>query len=348
MPTNTLGLVTIWAGPLPAYLPLFLLTAGRNATVEFVFICDQPAPDRPLPSNVRWVHRSVEAMVDQIGERLGLVLELEGAYKLIDFKPAFGVALADDLVGFDFWGHVDCDLVLGDLRSFATDAVLDANDLVMFRGREFVHGPLTLYRNCDRINRLFERAPDWKDTFTDPRPRSFTEQAHRDRIRTSALAPQERMARAERVSMTDVAFHAAAVGEIRLHDQDHVNESPPDRFPVALRYDDGHLFDEALVREHYRRRALVVRPQLRPREVAYFHLLFAKQDDRFVVPDWPALPRRFVIRRMGITDDPTLTWRYKVSNTLSSAAPYVRARARGRYRDARKGARRIRRSIAGR
>lgn len=156
------------------------------------------------------------------------------------------------------------------------------------------------------------------------------------------------MARGERVSMTDVAFHAAATGDIRLYDEDHVNESPPDRFPVALRYDDGHLFDEALLREHYRNRALVVRPQRQPREVAYFHLLFAKQDDRFVVPDWPVLPDRFVIRRTGITEDPRLTWRYKLENTVASAAPYVRERLRGRYRDVRKAARRVRRSIAGR
>lgn len=339
MPAPRIGLVTIWSGPLPHYLPLFLLTAGRNASVEFVFLCDRPAPPG-LPANVRWVHRPIGEVIDQLADRLGLALALEGAYKLVDFKPTFGVTLADELAGFDFWGHVDCDLVLGDLRSFATPEVLAGHDLVMFRGRGFVHGPLALYRNCERVNRLFERAPDWRETLTDPHTRSFTEMAHRDRIRTSASPPEERAARGERVSMTDVAFDAADTGDIRIYDEDHVNESPTDRFPVALRYEDGHLFDEAPLLERYHDRSLVVRPQLGEREIAYFHLLFAKQDRRFAVPAWQELPDRFVIQRTGVREGCRSSPGYKLANTAGTLAPYARARARERYRRVRRATRR--------
>jgi FkbM family methyltransferase len=300
---RTIALITVWSGPLPNYVPLFLMTAGRNPSIDFLFVADQPAP--PLtPTNVRWVQRSFDDLLALVADRLGIPLSNRQPYKLVDYKPAFGVMFADELRDADFWGHVDCDIVLGDIRSFVTTDALDQHDVLVFRGRGFVHGPLTLYRNSHPVNRLFERAPDWVETFTDREPRSFTEHAHRRRITGTAMAPTVRRARSQRVSMTDVVFHAAAVGHLRVFDEDLVVETDPSRLPLRMEYRDGALFDQAPLREHYRNRALVLRPQVGEREVMFFHLLSAKRRPGFDIPAWTELPDRFRIIGSGITQDP--------------------------------------------
>lgn len=298
-PRPRLALVTLWSGPLPSYLPLFLLTAGANRTVDFVFVADSPAPP-DLPENVRWVERSLDRLVDGMSHRLDCRLDVRGGYKLIDLRPTFGVSLADLLDGYDFWGSLDCDTVLGDVRTFASDERLADHDVLCFRGRGFTHGPLTVYRNADAVNRLFELAPDWRETVSDPVFRVFDEACRRQRIAGEALPPAERLARGERVSMTDVVFSEARAGRLRLYDEDHVVESDPRRFPTRLRYERGRLYDEAPVRQCYADRALHVEPQSGSREILFYHLLRAKRDPLFHIPTWSTLPERFAITRAGV------------------------------------------------
>jgi len=113
----TVRLITTWSGPLPRYFPLFFGTAACNPTIEFIFVADSSQP-YSLPQNVKWVEMPFPEILRYMGERLGCDLSHVKPYKMCDFKPAFGIAFADLLAGCDFWGHVDCDLVLGYLRSF--------------------------------------------------------------------------------------------------------------------------------------------------------------------------------------------------------------------------------------
>jgi hypothetical protein len=299
----SLALITLWSGPLPSYLRLFLLTAGANPTVDFLFVADSPAPP-DLPPNVRWIERPFDDVVVGMEQQLGCPLAVPEPYKLVDFKPAFGVALADLLAGYDFWGHVDCDIVFGDIRSFVTDERLANHDLLTFRGRDFIYGPLTIYRNVEAVNRLYERAPDWQATLSDPAVHSFTETCRRSRIKESPLPPDARLARGERVSMTDAAFDAADRGLIRLYDADHVVETNPKRFPVRVRYERGRLYDESPEWRRYEDNTIVFEPISEPRPVLFFHLLYTKRDPFYFVPVWSELPDRFVITNRGISRGP--------------------------------------------
>ena len=283
-------LVTTWGGPLPGYLPLFFGTAARNPTIEFVFVADSAQPYL-LPPNVRWVERSFADLLESMGDRLGCDLSRARPYKLCDVKPTFGVALGDLLGGCDFWGHMDCDTVLGDLRAFATDERLAEHDVLSFKGRGFVHGPLTLWRNDPAVNRLYERA-DWRDVLEDPLSLAFDETCHRwgkDRRPTPVA---ERRAKGETASITDVVYTAAADGELQVYDGDHIVETKPrDEVPrLALLWDQGHLTD-------------VVRHQ----PLAFFHIHWAKSDAERGDPPyglppwrWDELPGRFGITRQGI------------------------------------------------
>ena len=283
-------LVTLWSGPLPGYLPLFLGTAAHNRTVEFVFVADA-APPGPLPPNVRWVERSFADLVGAMGDRLGCDLSRAAPYKLCDVKPAFGVALGGVLDGCDFWGHVDCDAVLGDLRVFATDDRLAAHDVLSFKGRRFVHGPLTLWRNDEAVNRLYERA-GWRRIFEADRYLGFDETGQRWGAARRPLPVAERQARGETECITDVVYTAAAGGEVRVYDGDHVVETKPraEVPDLALLWDRGALT-----------RATTGRP------LALFHIHWAKSDvergdPAYRLPPWgwDELPERFGITRGGI------------------------------------------------
>ncbi|MDQ4077234.1 MAG: hypothetical protein M3220_13420 [Chloroflexota bacterium] len=288
----SIRLVTAWGGAIPTYLPLFFGTAAYNPTIEFLFVADSPQPF-PLPANVQWVERSMPDLLASMGERLGCDLSHAEPYKLCDFKPTFGVALADLLEGCDFWGHVDCDLILGDLRAFATDNRLAEHDVLSFWGRGFVHGPLTLWRNTEDINRLYERA-DWQQIFEAPEYLGFDETGKRwsSPAARRPIPVAERHARGEVPCITDIVYEAAAAGTLRIYDEEHIVQARPRAVVphLALRWERGRLID-----------AVSQRP------LAFFHIHWAKSDAErgdpaYVFPSWhwDTLPERFGITRQRI------------------------------------------------
>ena len=278
---HSIRLVTIWSGALPDYLPLFLLTAGHNHTVDFVFVADSPSPlyllEGGLPSNVTWVEWSHNRLISEIESGLGLTLEKVTPYKLCDFKPTFGRTLAELLEGADFWGHVDCDMVLGDLRSFLTEEVLDSYDVAGLRGRRFVHGPLTVYRNTESVNALYTTAEGWKETLSASRMYSFTE--------TCGWWAWQKQTRPEGTpeSFTDAVLREADAGRARFYDADHIEEGDPRTKPLTMRWTDSALYDD-----------------VKERPLAYYHFVNAKKAPFFRIPKWRALPHSFTITRLGI------------------------------------------------
>ena len=74
-------------------------------------------------------------------------ISLERPYKLCDFRPAFGEIFADELAGYDFWGHSDLDVIFGRIRDHLPAAAFEA-DKILFNGN------FSLYRNSRRGGRL--------------------------------------------------------------------------------------------------------------------------------------------------------------------------------------------------
>lgn len=75
------------------------------------------------------------------------------------YKPAYGAALMEDLIKYDFWGYCDVDLIFGDLKIFITDDILDRND------RIYNLDHFTLFRNIDRMNNFYKIEPNLKIVF---------------------------------------------------------------------------------------------------------------------------------------------------------------------------------------
>ena len=78
----------------------------------------------------------------------------------------------EELRQYDFWGYCDSDMVLGNIRKYITDEILEGYDKILPLGH------LSIYRNTDEINRRFMECPDimdYHEVFSSPRIFQFDE-----------------------------------------------------------------------------------------------------------------------------------------------------------------------------
>lgn len=140
------------------YLRLFLESVATSG-VDLVIVGDSRPPYQ-LPSNVRHYEISWDEFVSLAEERLeidGQALRSAERYKIIDFKPLFGFLFPNLVRSYDWWGHVDNDMLLGDIYS-GVSPFLDSTDIISGIADHPTWGPFTLFRNTDRINTIFRNA----------------------------------------------------------------------------------------------------------------------------------------------------------------------------------------------
>jgi hypothetical protein len=153
----------------------------RRSGVDFAIV-GHPAPDFPLPPNVRHVNVTWNDLTDRVKERVfkgqepGKMRSLTNYYKINDFKPLFAHLFPDELKGFDWWGYCDSDVVVGNLRHFLTHEMLSQHDIIGGVGSQYTVGPLMFYRNSPVINDLFRKSRrPLMEVFGVERCRSFDE-----------------------------------------------------------------------------------------------------------------------------------------------------------------------------
>ena len=158
-------MVTYIFGTSASYVRLFVESA-RHSGID-VAIVGSPAPAFPLPPNVLHVPMSWEQFVERVsarlfeGEKLSNLLNAS-RNKVIDFKPCFAHLFPELVSRYDWWGHLDNDLLLGNIRHFVTQDILSHYDLIPGippKGKWIMSwGPFTLYRNTKVTNELFRLA----------------------------------------------------------------------------------------------------------------------------------------------------------------------------------------------
>jgi hypothetical protein len=155
-----IALVNVWFGPLPFYMPAFLLTCRWNPEVDWLIFSDAPPPPN-LPDNVRFLPLDMETLNRRSSEALGCAVRLTPsfAYKMCDLKLMYGLIFQQELQGYDFWGCCDMDIVWGSIKAFVTTSVLEGHDVITSRvGR--ISGHFCLFRNRPEWATLFRRVPN--------------------------------------------------------------------------------------------------------------------------------------------------------------------------------------------
>jgi len=160
---SSLVLVIVWFGPLPFWMPAFLLSCRHNPGVEWRIFSDVIPPSN-LPENVKFLSMDMETFNRRATDALGFRVHVTPAYayKMCDLKIMYGRIFEKELRGFDFWGCCDMDIVWGNIRSFITPEVLENYDVITSRvGR--ISGHFCLFRNQSKWLELFRWIPDVKE-----------------------------------------------------------------------------------------------------------------------------------------------------------------------------------------
>lgn len=163
-----LVLLECWFGPFPAWFDFYLKSCELNHDVNWVVFTDQAPPPRQ-PANVRFVALKKNALEEQASTALGVPIKLASGFKVCDLRPTFGLLFRDHVKDYDFWGYNDSDLFWGRIRTFLTPELFDRYD-VLSACRTSICGQFTLFKNNDRMRRVFEYIPDYLKLLEDPAP----------------------------------------------------------------------------------------------------------------------------------------------------------------------------------
>lgn len=162
---KSLAFVIPYFGQLPNSFPIFLESCGVNSDVDFYIFTDD-ITSYNYPRNVVRVITSLQEIKEMAQQIFDFPISLDHAYKLCDYKPAYGEIFADYLKGYDFWGWCDLDIVWGKIRRFITDDILSGDYL-----RILTRGHCSIFPNTKRANCLYRTLPNmgcnkWKEAFS--------------------------------------------------------------------------------------------------------------------------------------------------------------------------------------
>ena len=205
-------LILPWSGARPGYWRERMESAARvtNNTVEF---------------RVATVERSLGDFKALVERRLGTEVNLTRAYKLCDLKPMYGALFPDEIAGSDYWAFGDCDVVYGPGFAGWLARVTALGCDVATVQTEYCAGPLTLVRNCAKMNRFFERAAGWREMLRDHHMCTFDELGFNWFRRWLYGGESWDELRARGDSWSAAVWRAAGEGEIRLVAEEVIDES---------------------------------------------------------------------------------------------------------------------------
>ena len=181
MPTSSAVIrklmIVQWAGPLPSWIDAWRANTQRvtDAGHGWDFLLDHD-------------EESIRSRI----ESLGVECPPLAGRKLCDYRPALGEMYAEEIEGFDFWGHTDLDCVYGNLWEYATDELLEGCDIYSNDPYPNLCGPFSLWRNTESVNSLFRRAENWRAIFEDPELHAFDETGIAPTLAKSGLRVEHR------------------------------------------------------------------------------------------------------------------------------------------------------------
>ena len=138
-------LITCYYGEFPWYFNIFLESCGQNPTIDFLIFSDSEFFGN-VPPNVKIVPSSIEEFNQIATGKLGFKINIKSAYKLCDFKPAYGIIFSDYLEDYHFWGITDIDIVFGRIREFMSDELLGIYEVISVR-HDYPTGSFMLFKN---------------------------------------------------------------------------------------------------------------------------------------------------------------------------------------------------------
>lgn len=133
------------------------------------------------------IDTDIEGFKKRVKDKLGIDCPIiPGTGKVQDYRATFGVLYEEELKDYEWYGHVDFDMVFGDVDKWFPNSLLEQYDVISNHGT-YICGPWTLYRNTDSVNNLFRDYPDWKEKLIYPESNGWVEQEYSRALEASGL-----------------------------------------------------------------------------------------------------------------------------------------------------------------
>jgi hypothetical protein len=214
MQLTSIAVLTCWYGNYPWYFPYYVHSCSFNPTIHFYIITDNLDEIPNKPANLIIIHKTLEDIKKTASQKLGFPVNIDYAYKLCDFKPAYGFIFSELINGYDFWGQSDLDIIYGNVRDFLTQDFLNDFDFISLR-HDYTTGCFALYKNTPTMNNFFMRSKDFKLVLSNPDHYCFDECNFAWDELTSGKSIFETETNIE--SFTHIIKSAQLTGEIRAH-----------------------------------------------------------------------------------------------------------------------------------
>ena len=145
-------IVHVFFGEWPSWFTVFLKSC-RGTGVDFLIVTDSKNNNFQA-NNLNFLYLSMAGFNKKATIKLGFDIQIKNAYKLCDLKPCYGKIFEDELTTYEVWGYCDSDIVLGDLKTFFSDVLMETYDVVSFQ-RGFPSGAFCCLRNRKDIVNLY-------------------------------------------------------------------------------------------------------------------------------------------------------------------------------------------------
>lgn len=159
-------------GKLPKEFGLWLISCKKNPTIDWLLFTDDKT-EFEYPSNVKVKYCSFDEIKNKVQECFDFPIVLNRPYKFCDYKAAYGDIFKKELVGYDYWGMCDLDLVWGNIREFLTDDILNKYDRIGNQGHS------TLFKNNPEVNLRYkthvEGMADYREVYSSEKSFCFDE-----------------------------------------------------------------------------------------------------------------------------------------------------------------------------
>jgi hypothetical protein len=171
--------------PLPPYFPIFLRSIQGSGVDGIVIGGNEMDLKDILPPNVRHISITWDGLHALISNKLFDGTPLKGflgasAYKVIDVKPLFGFLFQEYIRDYEFWAHVDNDMIFGNVAGLM-NPFMDRFDVIshLSKWKHKTYGPFTAYRNIPKFTELFQLIEaDLYETLNTPEFYSIDEWGH--------------------------------------------------------------------------------------------------------------------------------------------------------------------------
>ncbi len=151
---NRICFLIPYFGRLPILFDLWCYTASKSSLCDFYIFTNESYDSNY--SNVKIINFNLDEFKKLVKLKLNIDSEIPTPYKTNDYRPAFGIIFEDIVKNYEFWGHCDLDVILGDIDSYLIN-IIDKYDKIFSRGH------MTIYKNFEENNRRFLSKPQNKE-----------------------------------------------------------------------------------------------------------------------------------------------------------------------------------------